>query len=82
MLDSIGTIIDALCIENIKIALMKEKLNSSGAVEGDEEYVIMYQKMMDLNSNRSLIARALDDKINRVLSGEKNSVLKAVKTYG
>ena len=82
MLDSIGAIIDALCVENIKIAFMKEKLNSSGAIEGDKEYVEMYQKMMDLNTNRSIIIQELNNKIERVLAGERNSVLKSVKTYG
>ena len=79
---SIGELTDKLVIENIKIAVLKERLNSSGAVEGDEEYVKMYEKMMDLNTNRSVISKELDSKIERVLAGEKNCVLKTVKTYG
>jgi len=81
MLDSLGSIIDALCIENIKIAFMKEKLNSSSIPKEDKEYVQMYQKMMDLNTNRSVIAQELNNKIERVLAGEKNAMLKAIKTY-
>jgi len=78
---SVGDLVDKLIIENIKIAMMKEKLNSV-AKKSDALYVEMYQKMMDLNINRSIIAKELDAKLDRVLHGEKNSILKSIKTYG
>jgi hypothetical protein len=81
MLLSIGEIVDKLIIENIKVATLKERLNKSGLVESDEEYVLMYQKMMALNTNRATITKALEEKIQRVASGEKNSVINQIKTY-
>lgn len=82
MLDSVGALIDALVIENIKIAMMKERLNTKELKQDDKEYVEAYQKMMDLNTNRSIIAQELNNKLDRVMKGEKNCVLKALKTYG
>jgi hypothetical protein len=82
MLDSVGSLVDALCIENIKIAVMKEKLNEKGLKKNDREYVETYEKMMTLNTNRSIIAKELDAKLDRVIRGEKNSILKSIKTYG
>jgi hypothetical protein len=81
MLLSIGEIVDKLIIENIKVATLKERLNKSGLVESDEEYVLMYQKMMALNTNRATITKALEEKIQRVASGEKNAVINQIKTY-
>lgn len=73
MLLSIGEIVDKLVIENIKIALLKEKMR-----EGEE----VYPKMMVLNANRSAIVAALNEKIELVISGkEDNQILKTVKTW-
>ena len=79
---SVGDLVDKLVIENIKIAMMKERLNNSKLKKTDSEYVELYQKMMDLNTNRSIISKELDAKLDRVMKGEKNSILKALKTYG
>ncbi len=38
--------------------------------------------MITLNENRGIIANALDEKVQNVISGkEKNVVLKKIKTY-
>jgi len=79
---SAGEIIDKLIIENIKIAMLKEQINTKSIKKDDLEYVRVYEKMMDLNTNRAIIAKELDSKLERIFKGEKNSVLKVIKTYG
>lgn len=77
---SIGDMADKLVIEDIKIFSIREKLHAGGL--SDEEYARLNENMIILNENRSIIANALDEKINRVLSGkEKNVILKRIKTY-
>ena len=77
---SIGDLIDKLVIENIKIFTLREKLHSDDLT--DEEFTKLNNKMMVLNENRGTIANFLDEKVNRVVSGEeKNVILKKIKTY-
>jgi len=78
---SIGDLIDKLIIENIKIFSIRENLHSEDL--SDEEYVELNNKMITLNENRGTIANLLDEKVDRVTSGEeKNTILKRIKTYG
>lgn len=77
---SIGDLVDKLVIENIKIFNLRESLHSNGL--SDKEKVELNEKMMILNENRTIIAKELDSKVERVLDGEPNSVLKVFKTYG
>ena len=80
---SIGDIIDKLVIENIKIFKIREQLHEMEEDKNDEEYVDLYNKMNTLNQNRSILMNLLDDKVERVVSGEeKNILLKFVRTYG
>lgn len=80
MLDSIGSLIDRLVIENIKVAFLREKLHDKSLT--DEQVVALNDKMLVLNNNRSKIVQALNEKIDLVLKGEEpNVVLKTVKTY-
>ena len=80
MLDSIGSLIDRLVIENIKVAFLREKLHDKNIT--DAEAVALNDKMLVLNNNRSKIVQALNEKIDKVLKGEEpNVVLKTVKTY-
>lgn len=77
---SIGDIIDKLVIENIKIFTIRDRLHSEGLT--DEEHVKLFNRMNGINKNRALLMSALDDKIDRVLSGEeKNVVLRMFRTY-
>jgi len=77
---SIGDLIDKLVIENIKIFTLREKLHSDDLT--DEEFTALNNKMMVLNENRGTIANFLDEKVNKVVSGEeKNVILKKIKTY-
>jgi hypothetical protein len=77
---SIGDMADKLIIEDIKIFSIREKLHGGGL--SDEEYARLNENMIILNENRSIIANALDEKINNVLAGkEKNVILKRIKTY-
>jgi hypothetical protein len=80
MLDSIGSLIDRLVVENIKVAFLREKLHDK--LLTDEEVVTINNKMLLLNNNRSKIVQALNEKIDKVLTGEEpNVVLKTIKTY-
>ena len=77
---SIGDLIDKLVIENIKIFSIRDKLHEGEL--SDKEYVEMNNKMMLLNENRSVVSSLLDQKIERVVSGEeKNCIFKNIKTY-
>lgn len=79
-MNSIGDLIDKLVIENIKIFTLREKLHDENL--SDEDYVNYTNNMMILNENRGIISNHLDEKIERVVSGqEKNLVLKKIKTY-
>jgi len=80
MLLSIGDIADKLIIENIKIFSLRDTLHENIS---DDEKVKLNEKMMILNSNRTIIAKELDRKIEKVINKEEpNSVLKVIKTYG
>jgi hypothetical protein len=80
MLDSIGSLIDRLVIETIKVFLLREKVNNKNL--SDEEVVKANDKMIIINNNRSLIVAALNEKLTNVKDGkEKNEILKAIKTY-
>jgi len=77
---SIGDLVDKLVIENMKIFTLREKLHEKHL--SDEEYTKINDKMMIMNENRGIICNHLDEKINKVVSGEeKNVVLKKIKTY-
>jgi len=78
---SIGDLIDKLVIENIKLFKIRDMMHSKSDLS-EEEYAILNEKMMNLNKNRSTIMNALDEKIERVFSGEeKNRILAKIKTY-
>ena len=76
---SIAELIDKLIIENMKIFSLREKIHSDVS---DEEYVECENKMNILNENRGIIIDFINDKIDRVLSGdESNQSLRNIKTY-
>jgi len=76
MLLSVGEIIERIVIENIKIAILKQRIAEG---ENDPE---LYRKMMAMNSNRGVLVAELDRKIEAVLNGtEKNRMLSVVKTH-
>ena len=77
---SIAELIDKLIIENQKIFFTRQKLHTDNL--SDEEYVKNNNIMNLLNKNRSILCNLLDEKVEKVISGEeKNSILKVVKTY-
>ena len=77
---SISDLIDKLVIENIKIFNLREKLHSGTLIE--KEMVAFSEKMMLLNENRGVIADALDEKVEEVVSQKDlNRTLKKFKTY-
>ena len=77
---SIGDLVDKLVIENIKIFSIRDRLHEEDLA--DKEYVLLNNKMMTLNENRSIISSLLDQKVERVVDGkEKNSIFKNIKTY-
>jgi hypothetical protein len=77
---SIGDIVDKLCIENLKVFSLREKLYAPGTSE--EDRVAINKVMIDLNENRGIITNALDEKVRRVVAGEEpNVALKKIKTY-
>jgi len=77
---SIGDLVDKLVIENIKIFSIRDRLHEENLA--DKEYVLLNNKMMTLNENRSIISSLLDQKVERVVDGkEKNSIFKNIKTY-
>ena len=77
---SIGDIVDKLCIENLKVFSLREKLYAPGL--SDEDRVVINNTMIALNENRGLIQNALDEKVRRVVSGEEPNVcIKKIKTY-
>lgn len=77
---SLSDLIDKLIIENIKIFNKREQLSQIS--ENSPEYVKIYETMMILNENRSLLCNAVDEKFDNVISGkEKNTFLKKIRTY-
>ena len=77
---SIGELIEKIVIENIKIFNIRERLHVETL--GDEDYVNLNEKMMQINDNKGELVRLLDLKLDRVLSGsEKNRVINPIKTY-
>jgi hypothetical protein len=77
---SIGELVDKLSVENLKIFRVREQLHSDSL--GDEEYVVLNNKMNILNQNRSVLSNLLDEKVEKVIAKkEKNSILKMIKTY-
>lgn len=77
---SIADLIDRLVVENIKVFNFREKIHSPDIT--DEEYVEAENKMNIVNENRGIIVEYLNDKINKVVSGEeKNQTLRNIKTY-
>ena len=76
---SIGDLTDKLIIENMKIFSLRDKLQTDLS---PQEYTEIYNKMMLLIENRSIVCNSLDEKILNVKSGkEKNRFLKKVRTY-
>lgn len=74
---SIGEIIDKLIIENIKIFNLRQQLN----IETDNYKIIeLNEKMLTLNQNRGILITALDEKLNDVISGGSNGILKRIRT--
>ena len=77
---SVGDLIDKLVIENIKIFSIRDRLHEEEL--NDKEYVDLNTKMMVLNENRNIVSALLDEKVERVISGEeKNCIFKNIKTY-
>lgn len=77
---SIGELTEKLIIENIKIFNLRQKLHDSTL--SDIQYVEINEKMMLLNDNKSILSKALDEKLERViLKKEKNRILNTIKTY-
>ena len=74
---SVGEIIDKLIIENIKIFNLREQLNKS---TDESEIIQLNEKMLTLNENRSILIVALDNKLNHVIAGGKNGILKRIRT--
>ncbi len=81
---SIGDLVDKLIIENMKLFSLRDKLMEleTDDKKNSEEYVKIYHKIMLLNENRATVCNALDDKINKVTTGqERNVFLKKIRTY-
>ncbi len=81
---SIGDLVDKLIVENMKLFSTRDKLMEleTDNKKNSRTYVELYTKMMLLNENRAVICNTLDDKINKVLTGqEKNEFLKKIRTY-
>ena len=77
---SIGELIDKLIIENMKIFNLRESLHLEDI--SDKAFIENENKMNILNENRGTIIDFLNLKIDNVINGgEKNSVLRNVKTY-
>ena len=77
---SLADLVDKLIIENIKIFNLRDKLNQKDV--NDEEYVRLFEKMMVLNENRSMLCNAVDAKLNNIVSKkESNEFLKKIRTY-
>ena len=76
---TVGELVDKLVIENIKLFNLREKLHTEDLLP--IEYTETYGKMMALNENRTILYKALDDKLNKISEGEPNRVLKTFKTY-
>jgi len=77
---SIGDFVDKLVIENIKTFNTRQAFHKEGLK--DDEYVNLNHKMMILNDNKTTIQKMLNEKIERVVSGEeKNRILTVVKTF-
>lgn len=76
---SLGELIDKITIENIKIATLREQLHGE---TNPEKKIELNDKMMHLNQNRSILSKAINDKINDVFSGkDNNETLKNIRTY-
>jgi hypothetical protein len=76
---SVGELIDKLIIENIKIFKIRERLHNETMTPS--EYVQNNNKMIDINSNRSVIVKFLDEKIDEVSEGKQNVYFKDTRTY-
>jgi len=77
---SIGDLIDKLVIENIKLFTLRERLHTEQL--SDKEGTKLYNKVLALNENRTIICDRLDEKVKNVISGkEKNVILKKIRTY-
>lgn len=74
---SIGEIIDKLVIELIKAHTTREKMRDAT----EDEYVDLNKKLNIFNTNRGIIKKELDDKIDRVNNGERNVILTHSRTY-
>lgn len=79
-MNSIGSIIDRLVIENIKIFNIRERLHNEEL--DDKDYVELNDNMMKLNTNRGILSKLLNEKVDKVVSKEEqNSILEDIKTY-
>ena len=77
---SIGDMVDKLIIENVKIYNTRERIHTKEL--DDDEYAELSNKMMIMNDNKTTITNMLNDKLERVISGEeKNRLLKIIKTF-
>jgi len=80
MILSIGQLMDMLFVEDDKILCLRERLHGEKLTK--EQRVKINHKMMVMNSNRTRIVAALDEKIEAVMAKkEPNRVLRAIKTY-
>jgi hypothetical protein len=67
-------------IENIKVFNLREALHDTEG-KSEEELVNLNEKMMIVNENRTIISKELDAKVDQVIKGEPNAVLRVFKTY-
>jgi hypothetical protein len=77
---SLGELIDKLIIEQIKIYRIRERLHTDILSKNDK--VDLNEKMMLLNDNRTMLIKAIDNKIESLQNGEQNTFLKTIRTYG
>jgi hypothetical protein len=76
---SIGELVDKLVVETMKGHYLRDKLH--GLKEEDPEYLDLYQKLMISNDNRGIVSNLLDEKVDKVVMGGQNVIVKRFKTY-
>ena len=77
---SIGEITDKLVIELIKAHTIREKLHSDNSLTVGE-YNDLNEKLMLTNTNRGILKKELDNRIESVQNGKPNRILKHIRTY-
>ena len=80
-METLGSLVDKLIIENIKIYFVRERLHTKDLT--DKEYTELTNMMNSLNKNRDALASELDEKFVAWVTGKEKMVLfKRIKTYG